>query len=99
MVDNYAEKSFLLPTLSNTPRDTREEKEDYFEHFLKNEPTGVVDERFIDIDCDSALDTGLYTFTYGTTGKKVKARYTFTYEYIDGDWKITSHHSSQMPEG
>lgn len=99
VVDNYAEKSLLLPTVSNTPRHTRAEKEDYFKHFLENEPRGTIDERFIEIDCYSALDSGLYTFTYGTTGKKVKARYTFTYEYIDGDWKITSHHSSQMPEG
>ena len=29
VVDNYAERSILLPTVSNKPRLTREEKEDY----------------------------------------------------------------------
>jgi hypothetical protein len=36
----------------------------------------------------------------GTTGDKVKARYSFMYvQDDDGKWKIGHHHSSQMPEG
>jgi len=35
VVDNYATKSILLPTVSNKPRLTPGEKEDYFEHFLE----------------------------------------------------------------
>lgn len=34
----------------------------------------------------------------GSTGAKVKARYSFVYVYEDGQWKIAHHHSSQMPE-
>jgi hypothetical protein len=34
VVANYAERSILLPTVSNKPRLTPAEKEDYFHHFL-----------------------------------------------------------------
>ena len=33
------------------------------------------------------------------TGKKVKGRYSFIYVHEDGEWKISHHHSSVMPEG
>ena len=44
------------------------------------------------------MDDGIYEFTMGATGDKVKARYSFIYTYEDGEWKIAHHHSSQMPE-
>ena len=34
----------------------------------------------------------------GATGDKVKGRYSFVYVYEDGEWKISHHHSSVMPE-
>ena len=37
VVANYAAKSILLPTLSNKPRLTAREKENYFEEFLQRE--------------------------------------------------------------
>jgi uncharacterized protein (TIGR02246 family) len=95
---NYAERSILLPTVSNKPRITADEKEDYFQHFLENKPTGRIDSRTIEIGCNTAVDAGLYTFTYGTTGAQVKARYTYTYKWDGKQWLITSHHSSAMPE-
>ncbi len=98
VVENYAPQSILLPTLSNKPRLTAAEKEDYFEHFLENLPSGKIDQRFIKLGCNSALDAGLYTFTFAKTGSVVKARYTYTYENTGGQWLITSHHSSAMPE-
>ena len=97
VVANYASKSILLPTVSNKPRRTAEEKEDYFEHFLQSKPVGTIDSRMIEIDCNSAIDAGLYTFKYGD-GSVVKARYTFTYKWNGKQWLISSHHSSAMPE-
>lgn len=97
VADNYAEESILLPTVSNTPRLDREGKVDYFEHWLPNKPQGVVNERFVAIDCDTVVDAGVYTFTYAD-GTVVPARYTFTYAPKGDTWLITSHHSSAMPE-
>ncbi|WP_226346156.1 hypothetical protein [Agilicoccus flavus] len=94
---NYAPGSVLLPTLSNVPRDTPEEQRDYFTHFLAGRPTGRIVSRHIDIDCRTAVDAGLYTFTFGD-GRVVPARYTFTYRWTGHRWLITSHHSSAMPE-
>lgn len=93
----YANDAVLLPTLSNQPRVSREAKEDYFRMFLALKPTGTIEFRRIRIDCDSALDAGIYRFAFAD-GRLVRARYTFVYGREDGRWRITSHHSSAMPE-
>lgn len=98
VADLYAERSILLPTLSNTPRLTRAEKVDYFRHFLENRPSGEIIMRQISIGADIAVDTGLYTFHYAKTGESVRARYSFTYRWDGDNWLIVSHHSSVMPE-
>lgn len=98
VVANYAERSILLPTVSNKPRLTAAEKEDYFQHFMEQRPAGRIDLRFIELGCNAAVDAGLYTFTYAKTGDVVHARYTFTYRWDGSRWLITSHHSSAMPE-
>jgi uncharacterized protein (TIGR02246 family) len=98
VVANYAERSILLPTLSNKPRISAAEKDEYFEHFLENQPSGKIDFRFIELGCNAAFDAGLYTFTFRKTGDRVAARYTFTYAWDGKQWLITSHHSSLMPE-
>lgn len=98
VVENYAPHSILLPTVSNKPRYSVEDKIDYFVHFLHDGPMGKIDQRFIQVGCNTALDAGLYTFTFFKTGAVVSARYSYTYGYINGQWLITSHHSSAMPE-
>ena len=101
MVALYTPEAVLLPTLSNKPRTNHKEIRDYFVHFLEKKPHGKIDFRIIKIGCDSASDTGLYTFTlHEAQGKvqKVSARYSYVYEYLDGKWLIEHHHSSAMPE-
>lgn len=98
VVARYAERSLLLPTVSNKPRFSAAEKEDYFQHFLADKPTGAVNVRLIEIGCNTAVDSGLYTFSFAATGQQVKARYTYTYKWTGDQWLITSHHSSAMPE-
>ncbi|MEP6874155.1 MAG: SgcJ/EcaC family oxidoreductase [Burkholderiales bacterium] len=98
VVANYAEKSVLLATVSNVPRLNAAQKQDYFEHFLENKPFGRIDSRTIEVGCNTAVDAGLYTFTFAKTGAVVKARYTYTYRWEGSQWLITSHHSSAMPE-
>jgi uncharacterized protein (TIGR02246 family) len=100
VVANYAKDAILLPTKSNIPRTNHQEIRDYFEHFLKQKPVAVINMRVIRVGRNSAMDSGLYTFTLTKDGKKVEvpARYMFEYEYINGEWLIVGHHSSLMPE-
>ena len=97
----YTPYAVLLPTLSNKPRTNYEEIRDYFVHFLEKKPQGKIDFRIIKIGCNSASDTGLYTFTLHDTkgrAKKVSARYSYVYEYLNDQWLIEHHHSSALPE-
>ena len=98
VVKNYAKNSILLATLANKPRLTVAEKRSYFKFFLINKPSGKINYRKIEVGYDTAVDAGIYTFTFAKTGAAVKARYTFTYRFIKNKWLITSHHSSRMPE-
>ena len=98
VVKNYAKNSILLATLANKPRLTVAEKKSYFKFFLINKPVGKINYRKIEVVHDTAVDAGIYTFTFAKTGAVVKARYTFTYRFNRNKWLITSHHSSRMPE-
>jgi uncharacterized protein (TIGR02246 family) len=98
VVKNYARNSILLATLANKPRLTVAQKKSYFKFFLANKPAGKINYRKIEVDYDTAVDAGVYTFTFAKTKAVVKARYTFTYRLYKNKWLITSHHSSRMPE-
>jgi uncharacterized protein (TIGR02246 family) len=98
VVKNYAKNSILLATLANKPRLTVAEKKSYFKFFLANKPAGKINSRKIEVGYDTAVDAGVYTFTFAKTRAVVKARYTFTYRLYKNKWLITSHHSSRMPE-
>ena len=96
----YAEDAVLLPTVSNLPRTSPAEIEDYFIHFLQKKPYGIIKQRNIKQGCNKLTDAGIYDFEVVSGGKKevVPARYTFVYEYRNNEWKIVHHHSSMMPE-
>ena len=94
---NYTDNAVLLATISNAPRVTSAERLAYFKDFLTKHPIGKIDSRTISIGCNKAIDTGLYTFTL-KNGKKLHARYTFTYLWNGHQWLISSHHSSILPE-
>jgi len=94
---NYTSDAVLLPTLSNQPRTDLAGKLDYFNTFLRKKPFGTLDSSTVITSCNSAIDTGLYTFRF-SDNSEVQARYTFTYALVDNEWLITSHHSSAMPE-
>ena len=89
----------MLPTVSNVPRLSRSEIEDYFKHFLQKKPLGKVKQRNVKLGCNKITDAGVYTFRIIDAGKTeyVPARYTFVYENRDGEWLIAHHHSSLMP--
>uniref|UniRef100_A0A7S4J4T4 Calcium/calmodulin-dependent protein kinase II association-domain domain-containing protein n=1 Tax=Odontella aurita TaxID=265563 RepID=A0A7S4J4T4_9STRA len=95
----YAKEAVLLPTVSDTPRTDYASIKDYFDAFLLKEPQGTILEGDIRIGDGWAQDAGIYEFTMGATGDKVKARYTYVYVFENNQWKIAHHHSSVMPEG
>lgn len=98
---NYSDDAVLLPTVSNKPRTNHAEIQDYFVHFLEKKPQGKIDKSHVKIACNKATDVGVYTFTLSDKAghqQQVKARYSFVYEYKNGQWLISHHHSSAMPE-
>jgi uncharacterized protein (TIGR02246 family) len=99
VASRYAKKGVLLPTVSDVPRTSYDSIKNYFDAFLLKKPQGVILESYVTIGTNWAQDAGIYEFTLGATGDKVKARYSFIYKLEDGQWKIAHHHSSQMPEG
>jgi hypothetical protein len=96
---NYAARSIFLPIMSSKPRLTLDDKVEYFHHFLRDKPVGRIDSRTIELDCNTAIDDGLYTFTFEKTGATMQGRYTFTYKWNGWERLITSHHSSALPAG
>ena len=95
----HSEGAVLLPTVSDVPRTDFDSIKDYFDAFLLKQPSGEILEGNISIGDSWASDVGIYEFTMGATGDKVKGRYSYFYEPdADGNWKIKHHHSSVMPE-
>ncbi len=95
---NYARDAVLIPTLSNEIRHTPAGRILYFkDEFLPKEPSGKIDKHYLKCSGDIAINSGLYTFTFGD-GTKARARYTFVYQKRDGKWLIIEHHSSKMPK-
>jgi len=103
VADTYAARSILLPTLSRTPRITREAKLDYFKHFLEKHPIGTINTSMKFIGCNSVVNAGTYTFKFQSSpiDDVALARYTYTYGWDSAarQWLITSHHSSLEPAG
>ena len=93
----YATDAILLPTVSNKVRHNHNEIEDYFVNFLAKGPQGKIDESNVRIFDDTAINSGVYTFTL-KDGAKVQARFTYVYRLIGQRWLIIEHHSSAMPE-
>lgn len=99
VTERYAKDAVLLPTVSDAARYDHPAINDYFVNFLKKKPQGKITEGEIIVGANWAQDAGIYEFTMGVDKSKVTARYSFVYVFEDGEWKISHHHSSVMPEG
>ncbi len=96
----YDDKAVLLATFGPKPFVGHDQLRTYFVKFtalphLKAE----TNESIIRIFGDTAVNSGLYTFSYEKNGKTVKvpARFSFTYRKEGDKWKIVDHHSSVVP--
>lgn len=97
VVANYTTDAVLLATVQNQPRLTQDDRLNYFTKFLKMAPEGTINSRNIKIGCNTASDVGTYTFKM-KDGSQVAARYSYIYSHQNGEWLISHHHSSAMPE-
>jgi uncharacterized protein (TIGR02246 family) len=92
----FTKDAVLLATVSNKPRTTPAEIEDYFVKFLKGSPVGTINSSTIKIGCNSIARVGTWTvgLTDTSTGAKsdVKASYSFIYKRENGQWKIDHLH-------
>jgi uncharacterized protein (TIGR02246 family) len=92
--------------LSETPLDSHDAIKEYLENsFLPNKPQAKILESHVTIGDNGtwALDNGICQWISKRDGNTVvnKERYSFFYtkeEDNGGEWKISHHHSSQMPE-
>ena len=73
VVSMYEDDAVLLPTMSNTPRLTRDAKRDYFVHFMEKHPVGSINSRAVRIGCNDAIASGLYS----SNGRSVAALYLY----------------------
>ncbi len=97
----YSSKELsFLPTVSpEFIRDTSSAAK-YFMEFLKKLPEGTITSDNVQSYGDDAyLHTGMYTFMTGPADARapVNARFSYMWKKIDGEWKITHHHSSAVP--
>lgn len=98
----YAPKALLLPTLSQEILTNENNGLDaYFQKLtshpnIKCTPNKLITRMYK----ATAINTGLYKFSYTDHGKTVNipARFTFIYEKNNGKWLIIKHHSSKMPK-
>jgi len=91
----YLDNGILLGTFSDKERVGHELIFEYFEKLLKSPvEVQIVSENPRVFD-SVAVNSGLYNFV--TNGKTINARFSFFYHKSNGEWKIISHHSSEMP--
>ncbi len=92
----YLPDAILLPTLSQTIRDTPGSIRDYFVQFLaKPGLRASLEHCYVQEYSEIKIDSGVYLFTWQENGhtKAAKARFTFVIK----DNKIAEHHSSLVP--
>ena len=95
----YDKEAYLYATFQNM-FDNREEILQYFNGLMKKPNLKVTFNReSIRVYGETAINSGLYTFSYTNNGKlvKVPARYTFVYTETPHGWLIVDHHSSILP--
>ncbi len=97
----YAKDAVLLPTLSPRVDNTPELRQEYFDAFTaKPDLKGTVNEEHIRVFGNTAINSGLYTFSYTHEDETVEvpARFSFVYRKTPHGWMIVDHHSSKLPD-
>ena len=96
VVSLYSFNGILIPTLSNDVRSSHAEIKAYFVDFLKKKPRAVLNESYIRAYGDAGINSGIYSFFFGSEANPTQARYTYVYEWHSDRWLIVEHHSSLL---
>jgi len=98
----YAHSAILLPTLSEKILINEHHGLDaYFKKLTSHQNIKCTPQKLITrMYKETAINTGLYKFSYTDHGKtlNIPARFTFVYKNEDGKWLIIKHHSSKLPK-
>jgi uncharacterized protein (TIGR02246 family) len=100
VLELYDDKAVLLATFGPRPLVGHTQLREYFVEFTAlPKLRAETKESIIRIYGDTAVNSGLYTFSYERDGKvvDVPARFSFTYRKDGEKWKIIDHHSSVVP--
>lgn len=92
----YAADAVLVPTLSNDVRTSPAEIRHYFVEFLAKKPRARLDESYVRLYGDVAVNSGIYSFFFGTSPTPTQARYSFVYRRTAPGWRVIEHHSSLL---
>lgn len=102
IVKFYAPDAILLPTLSEKVLVNHNGGLDaYFKKLTSLPDIQCVPQKLITrVYTDTAVNSGLYSFTYKEKGKTktIPARFSFVYQKEGDQWLIYKHHSSKMPK-
>ena len=103
IVSFYHKNAILIPTLSKEIRQGEFEIRDYFVDFVGNHPNlcgEIVFDLCQEVGSNDVVISGVYTFTWGEDEEdELAARFTYVFTLApDDNWKILTHHSSQIPE-
>lgn len=102
IVDLYEKDAILLATLAEKPIKNQQDRLEYFKTLTANPNLAAkVNEEYVRVlDDNTALVSGVYTFSFDKEGKttEIPARYSFVYEKIADKWMIVEHHSSMVPK-
>lgn len=97
----YDPEAVLWGTVAPTIISSRAGVRQYFERVCSANPPPKVTfgEQRIRVYGDTAVNSGMYTFTIfpGGQARAFPARYSFTYRKEDGQWLIVDQHSSALP--
>lgn len=96
----YDPQAILYATFKNMI-DDQQGIYNYFKKLTANQNLKVkMNKENIRLYGETAINSGIYTFSYDENGKHiiVPARYTFVYTDAPKGWIIVDHHSSVLPE-
>ena len=102
IVNTYSTDAVFLGTFAKNIKKGRSEISPYFVGLFKKENLKVdfTNEIYVNDIEDGYIISGIYVFSYTENGEtqKVRARYSFTIQYIGNNPFIINQHSSIVPE-